>query len=151
MTPVGWLSKVKSCSVSLGVMGAVTKGTAVGVTDGKRGLPGWGRVSEHKVNKGSKPRGAELTAMPELVNFTLVWVFTNPHLYQTGKRPNHFVWVELVLLTLQKKIIPVNEPLVDEILRGVMPLGEHNSRCCKTCNCLSPEMTTGTDRKGKEH
>lgn len=34
-----------------------------------------------------------------------------------------------------------------EILVGVMPLGEHNPRCCKTRNCLSSETSIRKGRK----
>ena len=101
-------------------------------------------------NKGDdKPRGTELTSKPELVNFTFyqsLWQFSfapkrkkaRPYLYGWNESCWHY----------RKKQFQVYEPLVEDILVGVMLWGECSPRCSKICSCLSLEMTT---RKGRKH
>lgn len=65
-------------------------------------------------------------------------VSANSLLYQRGKKPNHFVWVQIVLLTGQNRVIQVYEPFAEEVPAGATPWGEYNSRCSRTCKCPSP-------------
>lgn len=55
-----------------------------------------------------KPRGTELTPAPEFVDFTFIWV--SAKFLKEEKGQSVLVWVEWVLLTLQKKQFPVYEP-----------------------------------------
>lgn len=55
-----------------------------------------------------KPRGTELTPAPEFVDFTFILV--SAKFLKEEKGQSVLVWVEWVLLTLQKKQFPVYEP-----------------------------------------
>lgn len=143
---------MKGYSISLCVTETVTKGaeseTSSGVTDGKRGLPGWDKDSEHEMSKGYKQAQRHWTH--NHARACQLYESLPVLLYHRRKRSAYFVRVESVLLTLQKKIIPVYEPLAQASLVEVMLLREHNSRCCKTCSCLSPGKV-GRHGKGKSN